>query len=161
MIKKGLIISILTAMILLTGCGGGKQVSLTKDEKDLIEKIGSDVHVVEEDSYADTVTELINHTAEYTGNVFQLEGKYTEEHNASVPYVYRTLVNGDEETFCGLPLIYLQKDLEEGDWIRVTGIINQGDVDGTPATTLEVIAVESLSSAGKERLDWDGSAHEH
>ena len=46
-------------------------------------------------------------------------------------------------------------------WIRVSGIVNKGEVNGSEGTILEVIAVESLSETGQKSLEWTGSAHNH
>lgn len=137
-------------------------VSLSAEELELIEAIGTDLEVVTDSNYADTVTEMIYHTDSYVGRVFQIEGVYSSNLNGdSVQYVYRILNNNGSETVCGLPLVYMEKEILDNSWIRVFGIVNKGDVNGSDGTVLDVIAVESLSKAGQKTLTWTGSAHNH
>lgn len=137
-------------------------IPLTEEETGILEAMGEDVNVVTEAEYPTTVTEMNHHTAQYAGQVYQLEGVYTTTtiNGVDTPYVYRTLVNGEEKTVCGLPMKYLEKDLADGSWIRVTAIINSGDFDGETCTVAEVVAVETLAEAGQAELQWSGDPHE-
>lgn len=161
--KKFTFILCIVLSIFLIACGkraDKQKVPLDKDEKEMIELIGEDINTVTDDDYAQTVNELIYHTQEFSGQVYQLEGVYSVD--ADETYITRTLVNGEEKTVCSLPLKYVQKELEPGAWIRVTGVINQGEIDGEEKTVLEVVAIEALGREGKAELPWDGNfEHQH
>ncbi len=135
-------------------------VPLTQEESSILEAIGGDLEIISEANYANEVTEIIYHTNSYTGRVVQLEGIFSSNLNGdSIPYVHRTLVNEGIETVCGLPLLYLEKEIQDNAWIRVSGIVNIGEVGGKAVAVLEVIAIESLAERGKEVLEWSGHTH--
>lgn len=131
-------------------------VLLTEEEKGILEAMGSDVNVVSDESYVSTVSELIYHTADYVGSVYQLEGVISVDgENVSV---YRTLVNGDETQQLGLPLRYMEKEIVDGAWVRVTGVIASGE----NGTVLDVVAIEAPEEYGQTEFQWDGSdVHQH
>lgn len=134
-------------------------VSLSSEEMELIEAIGSDLEIVTESDYADTVTEMVYHTDSFMGRVFQIEGIYSSELNEdSTPYIYRKLINNGVETVCGLPLAYMEKDIPDDSWVRAFGIINK---DNTGRTIFEIIAIESLAEDGQRTLEWNGGLHNH
>ncbi len=149
----------------LVGCGGQKAqaIPLTEEETALLEAMGGDINAVEDQDYAAAVTELLAHPDAFSGQVYQLEGVYSTEklNGTETPFVSRTLVHDGEQTQCGLPLRYLEKDLPDGAWVRVTAIINTGDFSGQPSAVMEVVAVEALEKAGAAQLDWDGVGHQH
>lgn len=135
-------------------------IPLEETEKELLEKVEEDIHKVKDDAYIQTLIELIGHTDNYAGQLYQLEGIYTTE--GETAYITRTLVNGEETMELGLPLNYLNKDILVGTWIKVTGIVNSGEVNGEPCTVLEVVAVEAPSKVGLKELEWDGTLeHQH
>jgi len=55
---------------------------------------------------------------------------------------YLTSLAGEGEN--RLPLKYLTADIEDGEPIRVTGIVNQDEKDGKMVAALEVIVTEPL-----------------
>lgn len=175
MMKRILSILLCAALCLsLAACGGNGDapssaagdaavydpVPLTEEEEGILEAMGSDVQGISDEDYIATVGELLYHTADYAGQVFQLEGVlFADGETASV---YRTLENGDQTQTLGLPLRYLEKEIASGAWVRVTGIVAQGEVDGASATVLDVVAIEALSAYGQDTLPWDGaSVHQH
>ncbi|MCI8373090.1 MAG: hypothetical protein HFI75_12010 [Lachnospiraceae bacterium] len=135
-------------------------IPLDKEEKELLEKVEDDIHVVTDDTYIETMIELISHTSQFSGQLYQMEGSYLSE--GGVSYISRTLVNGNERSRLSLPLNYLNKSFLSGTWIKVTGIVSEGEVNGEQGTILEVLAVEAPSETGLEELPWDGSLeHQH
>ncbi len=138
-------------------------IPLSEEEQRILKEMGEDVQSVSEEDFGNTVTELVFHGEDFVGQVFQMEGLYTVTavNQVETPFVSRTMVNGQEKTVCGLPLKYLEKDLSDGAWIRVTGIINTADFEGETATVLEVVAVEALETPGQAELSWTGPAHQH
>ena len=147
-------------MLFLTACQNeneSKPVPLSAEESEVLEAIGDDLEIIDESDFADIVPELIAHVGQNVGKVIQLEGAYSS--NDGSPFVYRILKNGNDETICALPLIFVEKDLPEDSWIRVSGIVNQDESD--KKAVLEVIAVESLQKSGKRTLKWNGPAHQH
>ncbi len=166
--QKRFILFICAVLLLLcTSCSSDtptstKVVTLDSDEQLVLDAMGDDIKIVSEEDYPITVTELVAHTASYTGQVYQIEGIFTMAHfNDGNPFVYRTLINGNTKTIAGLPLKFLTKEIDEGSWVRVTGIINEGTVDGTKLTVLEVVAIETVGERGNAELTWSGSSHNH
>ncbi len=135
-------------------------VALTEEEQGILKAIGSDIHVVSDEDYIKTVAEMMYHTADYAGQVYQLEGILSvKEDNIQL---CRTLVSEDETMTLGLPLRYLEKDIADGSWVRVTAIVAQDDSGEEPVTVLDVVAIESLAEAGQAELAWDGlEIHQH
>lgn len=135
-------------------------VALTEEEQGILEAIGSDIHVVAEEDYISTIAEMIYHTAEYAGQVYQLEGVLSVEGDSV--QLYRTLVSEEETLVLGLPLRYLEKDIADGAWVRVTAIVSQDESGEEPTAVLDVVAIESLAEAGQAELAWDGGEiHQH
>ncbi len=135
-------------------------VPLTQEEKDILEAMGSDIHVVTDDTYINIMAELINHTAQYMGKVYQFEGRFSV--NDKGARIYRTLVCGSETMSLGLPLRNLEKEIPDGAWIRVTAIVAQGEIDGQAATVLDAVAIEAPEKSGKVEIPWDGDdIHSH
>ena len=135
------------------------QIPLNEDEKELLDAVDEDIHVVTDDNYIDTLVELISHTDEYSGQIYQIEGTFTND--GEVPYVSRELVSDEEKAVLGLPLMYLTKDMQLSTWVRVTGIVNEGEVGGESQTVLEVIAIESIPETGQAQLPWEGNFEHH
>lgn len=137
-----------------------EEVSLTEDEAMILEAMGSDVNVVAEDAYVETVAELIYHTSEYVGTVYQVEGIFSID--GEDMSVYRILENGDEIQNLGLPVRYLEKDIVNNAWVRLTGVVASAEVNGENVTVLDIVAIEALPEYGQTHIQWDGSAvHQH
>jgi len=135
-------------------------VALTQEEQSILDAMGSDVHVVSDEAYIETVAEMMYHTSEYAGQVYQLEGVLSIDGDSV--QLYRTLVNGSETKTLGLPLRYLEKDIANGSWVRVTAIVAQDETEGQSSTVLDIAAIESLAEVGQAELTWDGSdIHRH
>ncbi len=135
-------------------------VALTEEEQGILEAIGSDIHVVSDEDYIKTVAEMMYHTAEYAGQVYQLEGILSVKEDSI--QLCRTLVSEDETMTLGLPMRYLEKEIADGSWVRVTAIVAQDDSGEEPVAVLDVVAIESLTEAGQAEMAWDGSEiHQH
>lgn len=162
--KVTALLCVAALVILCVGCASKPDViSLTREEKEILKKMGDDVHVISEADYPSMVTELQAHIGEYSGQVYQLEGVFTttDLNGEETPFVYRTLLHDGEQTQCGLPIRYLEKELPEGSWIRISGIINSFEYGGEIYTTLETVAVETPEETGSAELEWDGIGHTH
>ncbi len=136
-----------------------ERITLSSEEQEVLGLVSEDVTEITDKEYADIMTEILYHTDEYKGKLFTVEGIYSSV--GSEPRLYRTLVNGGEKTECGIVLTYLNKEIDDGAWIRVTGIVNESHTDGEKVSVLEVIAAETLAKSGKAELKWSGSTHEH
>lgn len=109
-------------------------------DEELLEAIKEDIHVVSDSDYESTVAELLAHTDEYSGKLYQLEGFYlTEGQNA---YLAREADTGSADG-C-LLLKYLPDSIAEGSHVRITGIVNGDTTDGKTAAALEVVVAEAL-----------------
>lgn len=184
MLKSKLITLVLcSALLMLTiaGCGAERSkdntkagsetsaatssevIPLTDEESGILEEIGDDVNVITDGDYSSIVIELQAHPGDFSGQVYQLEGIYTTStvNGVETPFIYRILVHDGEETICGLPLKYLEKEIPDGAWTRITAIIGTEDYSGETCAVMEVVAAETLAQAGQSRLEWDGVGHQH
>ncbi len=135
-------------------------IPLTEEEQGILDAMGSDVNVVTDETFIETVAEMMYHTAQYEGKVYQLEGRFSAVGGSG--QIYRTLVSESKTMTLGLSLRYLEKDIPDGSWVRVTAIVAQGEVDGKAATVLDVVAIEAPQKAGQIELPWDGAdIHSH
>lgn len=137
-----------------------QDIPLTNEEKEILKAMGSDVNIVSDADYVQTVTELVYHTHEYIGKVYQIEGVFNSDgENVSV---YRSVINKNETINLGLPLRYLEKDIKNGSWVCVTGIIAEDNANGNHNTVFDIVAIETKSKYGQAEIEWDGSPiHQH
>lgn len=132
-------------------------VAMTDEEKDLVSALKEDTTTLTDDDYITQVAEILYHTADQTGKVYELEGVLGVDGENKT--VYRTLVNGSEKTTLALPLRYADKDIAAGAWIHVVGVVA---ADDSGASVLDVVAIESLAKAGNAELSWaGGELHQH
>ena len=179
-VEKEKIMKRLTAILLcivlvvcLTACGqskpagttaGGSEtsapqgpVAMTDEEKDVVSVLKEDTTTLTDDDYITQVAEILYHTADQTGKVYELEGVLGVDGENKT--LYRTLVNGSEKTQLALPLRYADKDIAAGARIHVVGVVA---ADDSGASVLDVVAMESLAKAGNAELSWaGGELHQH
>ena len=123
-------------------------------DEELLDVLKDDIHVVADDDYVAMVKAFTEETDEYAGDIYQLEGLYTTEDG--FPYVTRTVVDGDSRTASSMPLKYVDEEPEEGAWIRVTGIVNRGEVNGEDRAVLETVVLEIMEEQGQAELSAHG-----
>ena len=132
-------------------------VAMTEEEKDLVAALKEDTATITDDDYITQVAEILYHTADQTGKVYELEGVLGIDGENKT--VYRTLVHGSEKTVLALPLRYADKDIGSGAWVHVVGVIA---ADDSGASVLDVVAMESLAKTGNAELNWaGGEIHQH
>lgn len=129
---------------------------LTEEEIETIKLFGEDLIVVDDESFGELVSEIVYHVGAFDGTVLQLEGQLKGSGEDTA--LFRVLTDGDKETQIRLPLRYLSKEIPEGSWIRVTGIVNH---DQDAGSVLDTVAIEALPEQGQVVLNWSGSAHNH
>ncbi len=118
-------------------------------DEDLLEVLKDDINVVTDDNYVEAITALKEHTEEYSGKIYQLEGTYRAD--GDMPCVFRTLTGEEGETELGVPLKYVVSDPKDGDWIQVTGVVEEGESEDEPVI-LEVVVLEVLDEQGQAEL---------
>lgn len=130
---------------------GSQEPLLDEDatDEELLEVLKDDVNVVTDDNYVETVTALKEHTEEYAGKIYQLEGIYRAD--GDMPCVFRILTGEEDGTELGVPLKYVVSDPKDGDWIRVTGVVEKGESEDEPVV-LEVVVLEVLDEQGQAEL---------
>ncbi len=133
------------------GADGSQEPLLGEDatDEELLEVLKDDVNVVTDDNYVKTVTALKEQTEKYTGKIYQLEGIYRAD--GDMPCVFRTLTGGEDGAELGVPLKYVVSDPKDGDWIRVTGVVEEGESEDNPVI-LEVVILETLEEQGQAEL---------
>ena len=116
---------------------GLADLDLTDEE--LLEALGDNIHVVSNDDYIQTVTDFKENSNNYIGQIYQLEGVFAKD-----GYNLYVMREADESGSSRLPLKYVADEPEENTNIRVTGIVNLGEVDGETVTVLDVAVIETL-----------------
>lgn len=148
------------------GCGSrDAAISLTDEERDILNQMGTDVHQVAEADWSATVPELQAHPGEFSGQMYQFEAAYHasgEVNGTQTAYVSRTLVNGAEKTELRIPVSGMpEKDVPDGTWIRLSAIVETGEYGGETMTALFIFAVETPENPGSAEITWNGSVHNH
>ena len=160
MIKR-ILLTIVVLLLVVSTCISCKKNeyndSLSSDEIKLLEAVKDDIRVVYETEYVYTVTELQAHAHEYEGQIFQLEGVYSEKFgHGETPCVYRSVMSDGRELIYPMLITGFSKKIEEGSWIRVTGILDsKADDHGHENVVLDVLAIEILSTEGNALIDAD------
>lgn len=119
-------------------------------DEELLEVINDKITVVTDDNFMEMVAAFTEKTEDYSGQIYQLEGLCTMKDG--MPYVARTIVDGEEKIICGMPLKYVTEEHQEGSWIRVTGIVNKGEMDGKTMAVLEVVVLQVMEEQGQAEL---------
>ncbi len=109
-------------------------------DEELLEAIKEDIHVVSDSDYEATVAELMAHTNQYSGKLYQLEGFYVK--NSQNTYLAKEAGQNDVDS-C-LLLKYLPEDIADNAPVRITGIVNEDTADGKTVAALEVVVAENL-----------------
>ena len=52
-------------------------LSADATDEELLDALGDDIHRITEDDFFDAVSELIEHTDDYSGKIYQMEGIFT------------------------------------------------------------------------------------
>lgn len=126
----------------------------------MLELMEPDIVIVNDENYISAVSEILYHPGAFDGAVYQLEGLLTVDGDSVI--LSRNLVHGDETRTLDVSLRYLEKEIPNGVWARVTCIVASVEADGNAASVLDIVAIETLPQAGRLNLDWDGeSTHHH
>ena len=153
--NKIIITTLLIIVMLLSGCTSHsndkntpkyEEITLTQEEVEILAAMEADIITVADSEFEANVTAITEHTHDYVGTVYQLEGVFSvkDVHGESMPYLVQNTSNDGGETELGLPLKYLEKKVVEGAPIRVTAIIGEENHDGHTHAVLEVVALESV-----------------
>ena len=159
MLKKSFLIIVVLVLIVSSCVSCQKQYgeTLTAEEIELLKAVEDDIQVVHEPEYVSTLTVLQSHSHDYEGQIFQLEGVYSEKYgHGETPCVYRSVMMEGDEWIYSMLITGFNKEISEGSWIRVTGILsNKADDHGHTNVVLDVLAIEVLSSEGNPLIDAD------
>lgn len=131
--------------------------TLTSREIELLKAVEKDIQVVYEPEFVSTVTTLQSHAHDYEGQIFQLEGVYSTKYgHGDIPCVYRSVMNEGREYIYTMLITGFSKEIADGSWIRVTGILNsKADDHGHSNVVLDVLAIEILSQEGNPLIEAD------
>ncbi len=116
------------------------QKSQTMTDEELLAALGDNINVVTDDAYAETVKAFLESTDDYAGKIYQLSGAFVKE--GETPYLTS---NTGEDAEIRIPLKCLVEEPQTGSKVRVTGIVNYGDVDGESVPVLDVAVIETLA----------------
>lgn len=124
---------------------GGKEPILDADatDEELLELIEDDINYVEAESYGKVVAEIRKDTEKFSGQLYQFKGFFTKDNGT--PYISDSPAdNGGAGN--RLPLRYLTEEPGEGAEVRITGVVNEDEVDGEKTPVLDVVTVETDAS---------------
>ncbi len=119
-------------------------------DEELLELLKDETTVVSDADYIATLRSFQEETNDHVGQLYQIEGSYVVE--GGTPYLGRTVVDGERRKPCRIPLKYVMEEPEEGAWIRVTGILNRGEVGGKIVPLLEVTVLQLPDAPGQEEI---------
>lgn len=119
-------------------------------DEDLLEVLKEETTVVSDADYAVILHSFQEDTNNHVGKIYQIEGTYVVEDG--VPYLSRTVVDGEKREPCRIPLKYIMEEPEEGAWIRVTGILNRGEVGVKVVPLLEVTVLQLPDTPGQAEI---------
>lgn len=111
-------------------------------DEELLDAVKDDIHTVAKSDFDKTVTDINENTVEYAGQIYQFEGVYSS--SGDVSYIIGDTAKSADQATERLPLEYLKDAPEEGAKVRMTGIINMGDVKGENVPVLQLLVVEKL-----------------
>ena len=129
------------------------------DEEAGIAAFGDDLVNVTDETFPETVTELIAHAGAFDGTPYRMQGVYKLVNGT--PCLTRVLRANGEENEIALPLSLLLKDYTDGDWIEVVGIAASCGEDGEKPNGPDMAAVKFLAPSGDNPPYWAGSSHTH
>lgn len=116
-------------------------------DEELLEVLKEETTVVADADYAAMIRSFQEDTNNHVGKIYQIEGTYVVEDG--IPYLSRADVDGDTQKPCRIPLKYVMEEPEEGAWIRVTGILNRGEVGTKVVPLLEVTVLQLPKTPGQ------------
>ncbi len=119
-------------------------------DEELLEVLKDEITVVGDEDYIAMLHSFREETNDHVGKIYQIEGAYVVEDGT--PYLGRTVVDGDKREPCRIPLKYVMEEPEEGAWIRVTGILNRGEVGAKIVPLLEVTVLQLPDTPGQEEI---------
>ncbi len=108
-------------------------------DEELLAALGDNINVIAEDAYAETVSAFLDRTDDYVGKIYQLKGSFVKEGENA----YLAVDGKEENGGIRIPLKCLLEEPEAGSDVRVTGIVNYGDVDGESVPVLDVAVLEN------------------
>lgn len=151
-----LAVLILTVLFALTACSGKEEgaISLSEEDKELLSEVEEDIHVISDDNYVETMTAINEDAEQVKYQLLQVEGmvKFVQVHDEEAPFLYRNYEKDGEKSELGVMLRYLSEEVEEGDWLRVTGIVTTVEDEGHEHTYFDVVTVETPVKHGSETL---------
>lgn len=109
-------------------------------DEELLAALGDNINVIAEDAYAETVNAFLDRTDDYVGKIYQLNGSFVKEGDNA----YLAVNSGEESSGIRIPLKCLLEEPESGSNVRVTGIVNYGDVDGESVPVLDIAVLETI-----------------
>ncbi len=108
-------------------------------DEELLDLVKDDITVVTEKKFAKTVADMKEHVEDVSGQLYQMEGFYTEIDG--IPYLTDSL---ESEEANSLPLRYVIETPKEGARIRVTGVAETDEEAEEQAVVFSIVVLETL-----------------
>ncbi len=127
------------------------KITLSQEDTDLLASLKDDIIVITDENYIATFHSFAQNLSEHEGKIYQVEGEfsYRQIHNESLPYLYRIQKSADgTETEVGILLDKMLVFPDEGDWVKITGVISTEEHEGHSHIILSVISVETPQKHG-------------
>ncbi len=136
------------------GSGGTEELTLSDEDKELLEKVGDDLYIVDDENYVDTVLDFEKNGAALAGGIYSIEGLVTHKSSdgEGTAFLYRNYNDGETVSELGVEVRYLPEEVKDGDFIKMTGILSEVTHEGHSHIYLDVVTVETPRVHGSETL---------
>ena len=156
-------------MLLLAGCSVERSGGAAPDESALAasqgsarttsaQAVGGDVVELTEKMYVTYLNEIYANTQDYLGRTIRLQGMFTaifyEPTDTTYYYVYRIGPGccGNDGSMAGFEFTWDGEMPNENDWIEVTGVLGEYEIDGLSYLTLNASSVNIMKERGAENV---------
>lgn len=155
--RRLLILFCIGCLLFSTAACGKKEeggFTLSDEDKALLEQVKDDINLVSDENYVETISSFNTDGASLVGTLYQIEGliSYKDIDGEETAFLYRNYTGGAEPSELGVALRYLPEKIEEGDWVKITGILAAIGHDDHQHIYLDVVTVETPKEHGSETL---------
>ena len=156
--RWGLLIILLLALIVLSGCTQRGVSQKTMSSSTAEESLGGqkDIVRITEKMYLTYVNEIYINPKSYLKKTIEIEGMFSFEQyeGKTYNYVYRIGPGccGNDGAMCGFEFITEETLPKEKDWIKVSGRLEEYEEAGQMYLRLEDCTVTVMEQRGKENI---------
>ena len=118
----------------------------------------ADVVELTEKMYVTYINEIYTNSPDYLGRTIRLQGMFTSEYyepsDQTYYYVYRVGPGccGNDGSMCGFEFTWDGEMPQDNDWIEVTGVLGEYEMEGLNYLTLKASSVTVKTERGAENV---------